>query len=215
MAYDRVTTLASRKYERERLCRDLHDDLAPTFAGIRLRLEVLRNALEDEPRLRRLLAEVIAETRRAYTEMYRVADGLNPVDLDRDGLPGALRGLVDRLQGCGPTIVAELPVRMPPLRRSTVTAAYMIAAEGLANALRHAEASRVTLHIEVTPATVILKVVDDGVGLVVHRPDGAGGQGLRSIAERAREVGGHCMVLARSDSPSGTEICAVLPRGAR
>lgn len=196
----------------QRLSCDLHDDLAPALAGIGLRLELLRAELEKHPRLGVLLDEILDETRRIRDEIHRAARGLRPADLEGDGLGRALRRLADRFHGRGTRIVVDVPTSHPGLSEATETAAYLIASEGLANALRHAGASQVTLRLRTTPSALELEVVDDGVGA---RPGGTppGGLGLQSMARRADEVGGFCRLVG-PESASGAHVLAVLPRRA-
>ncbi len=105
-------------------------------------------------------------------------------------------------------------------------AAYRITAEALNNVLRHARARHARVALRVDEAHLVLTVQDDGIGL--GEPEGpdeylgaddpgpadgdpADGVGLRSMSDRAAEIGGRCTVgrLARTN---GTRVLAVLPR---
>jgi signal transduction histidine kinase len=94
-----------------------------------------------------------------------------------------------------------------PLPAAIETAAYRIVVEAMRNAVRHSGATHCTVSIQVGEDAVELSVRDDGDGL---RPDRTPGVGLRSMRERAADVGG--ALLVRSPPEGGTLVSATLPR---
>lgn len=188
--------VAERAEERRRLRRELHDGLGPLLAA--LRLEVDADILDDPTRVRRLVDDAVAEVR-------RISRDLRPADLDEAGLPGALRRLATRVAGPGGVEVAvDVPAACLGLPAAVEVAAYRIAGESLTNAVRHAHARRLTVTLRAEDA-LRLEVSDDGIGM---RP-GELGVGLRSMRERAAEVGGQLVVA--SIAGAGTTVSAVLP----
>jgi signal transduction histidine kinase len=87
-------------------------------------------------------------------------------------------------------------------------AAQRIAGEALMNAVRHAEASRITVSVTEEDGHLVLEVCDDGCGLAAPRP---GGVGLSSMRERAESVGGTLHI--DSVPGRGTVVRVVLPTG--
>jgi signal transduction histidine kinase len=86
------------------------------------------------------------------------------------------------------------------------TAAYRIAVEALTNAARHAAATTATVSLAATDRELIVAIVDDGIGMPAEpRP----GTGLRSMRERADELGGTFEIGA--GPVGGTRVAAVLP----
>ena len=80
--------------------------------------------------------------------------------------------------------------------------------ESLSNAVRHAAATSVVVDLEVDVDDVLRVVVtDDGVGFDDERP--TGGNGLRNLDARARELGGRCTI--RSGPGSGTTVTWEVP----
>ncbi|WP_285499378.1 histidine kinase [Actinokineospora sp. NBRC 105648] len=211
----------ARECERLRLHRDLHDDLGPALAGIRLRLDAVSARLGGQPEIRRLVADAATETARTMTEIRRVVDGLPPPDLVEAGLPGALRRLGARLDGAAATVpdgaaatvVVDVPDELPGVSPTAELAVYRIAAEALTNVLRHSGARAVGIELTATAAELVLEVLDDGSG---RPPAGwwGHGTGLHSMRQRAEAAGGSCVVLLWPDGRSGTLVRAVLPRGA-
>lgn len=204
----------AREEERSRLRGDLHDGLGPALAGIRLRLDVAATRV-SQPSARRLILDAADETSRTVDDIRCIIDDLRPPDLEAARLPEALRRLAERIGAGAPLkLRTELPDSgtLPGLSFATELAAYRIASEGLANVLRHAGAHTATLRLTDEGRWLVLEVLDDGIGPPAAARDQ--GVGLRSMAQRAEDVGGHCAVLPRTDAPTGTLVRAVLPRDA-
>lgn len=207
--------MSAREEERRRLRRDLHDGLGPALAALSMRAEAVQELVRDEA-AKRLLDEIVADAQAAVTDIRGLVDDLRPPVLDSLGLVGALRALAGggdgRPAADGPAVLVRAPEEPPPLPAATETAAYRIAAEALANARRHAAASRVWITLEVAAGMLHLEVADDGRGIGPVRP---GGVGLTAMRERAAELGGVCVVVPRPRG--GTLVRATLPatEGAR
>ena len=114
--------------------------------------------------------------------------------LDDLGLLSALRALVRDLKGrAGLAIEASFPASLPALSPAAELALYRTAQEGLANAMRHAQAGQVTLEVRCMPDdTVILHIWDDGRGYPERILEGSlrHSSGLAGMRERIVAVGG-------------------------
>ncbi|MER7765366.1 ATP-binding protein [Kitasatospora sp. NPDC096140] len=210
----REQIVAAREEERRWLRRDIHDGLGPALAGLRLRVD---NAATSA-------ADGLADTLRGVSdglgltikEVRRITDRLGPAPLGEFGLTRAVRQLADTFGGAGLTVTAEVsPDPLPELPAAVEVAAYRITAEALNNVLRHARARTARITLRADEEALTLTVQDDGVG---YRADGGSpadgsGVGLRSMADRAAEIGGHCTVRALPPN-GGTQVLAVLPRSA-
>jgi signal transduction histidine kinase len=86
-----------------------------------------------------------------------------------------------------------------------------IAQEAIANAVRHAGASSIHLHLDQTDAAITLRVVDNGRGFdaAASVREAAGHCGLAAMTERAREVNGRLDI--RSTPGAGAEVTAIVP----
>jgi signal transduction histidine kinase len=80
---------------------------------------------------------------------------------------------------------------------------YCVAAEAVTNVYRHARATHCTVRLTGTDGTVRLQVADDGVGI---DPDGRPGVGLRSVRERAAELGGTARIGPGSEAGTLVEV---------
>ncbi|MGY2129412.1 sensor histidine kinase [Blastococcus sp. SYSU DS0617] len=207
---DRLVT--AREEERRRIRRDLHDGLGPQLAAAVMALDVANRALGQEPvRAVPLVATARDQLQVAVADVRRIVHGLRPPALDDLGLLGALQaggpGLLAGSNGA-PDIRIEGSGNLAGLPAAVEVAAFRITQEALTNAVRHAGAGHIAVHLAGDPDAVRIAVVDDGRGC---SDDAAAGLGLQSMCDRAAELGGACRVSA--EPGGGTRVAAVLPRG--
>ena len=205
--------------ERERIARELHDDISQRLTGMKFRVEVLADEAEpSNRRLVRALREVNQELDRAITEVQRISSNLRPSVLDDFGLVTALRMLCkdfEKVHGVATTFREASP---PP---STVDgnleiALYRIAQEALGNTAKHAHARKASLSLETGAQGVTLTVSDDGTGFSdadASRARAEGhGMGLMSMRERSELLGGTFQV--ETAAGTGTTISVTIPLSA-
>jgi signal transduction histidine kinase len=198
----------AREEERRRLRRDLHDELAPTLAALALSAATARDRTTSDPATRALLDELYAGLRGAVGDIRRLVYELRPPALDELGLVAALRERAAQYtaaDGNGLHVVVEAPEQVPPLPAAVEVAAYRVVQEALMNVVRHAQAHTCTVRLALADGLQI-EVSDDGTGLPeVYRA----GVGLRSMRERALELGGRCSIEPRPEG--GTHVSVWLP----
>jgi PAS domain S-box-containing protein len=185
--------------ERRRIQRNLHDGAQQRLTAVLLTLGRLR----DSPRERTALIDVaIDELAAGLEEIRQLASGLHPAVLSERGLAKALEALALR---------APVPIDLhvdvrPGLSEQLEAAAYYVVAEGLANSHKHADACRLVVRAYDDSTTLVVEVLDDGVG-------GADldGSGLRGLNDRVEALGGTLAL----DSPTGggTRLLARIPTG--
>jgi signal transduction histidine kinase len=186
--------------ERRRVERDLHDGAQQRLLALAAQLQAA--LINGQPeRLREALTIGVEQSQTAVRELRELANGLHPSVLADGGLAAALDDLASRHRV--QIAVAEPDRRYSPRIEAT---AWFIACEAVTNAVKHAAADQIVVHVDREGADLLVVVEDDGLG-------GAdpSGSGLRGLADRAEAVGGHLDVLARQ--PTGTTIRAVLPCG--
>ncbi len=183
--------------ERRRFERDLHDGAQQRLVSLGMALRLAQRHLADGTvDVDQLLDEGVAELGTAVAELRQIAHGLRPSSLD-DGLPAALSSLVRSLP-----LAVDLDVDDTPLPDVVATTAYYVASEAIANAIKHAEATRIVLRVVRLDGQILVCVSDDGRG--------GARLGLRSgLADRVAALGGSLEV----DSPKGrgTQVRAALP----
>ncbi|MER6609178.1 sensor histidine kinase [Streptomyces sp. NPDC000927] len=200
--------------ERRRLAAEIHDTLAQGLAGIIAQLQVVASVADTDPELaRRHLDRATGLARHSLGEARRSVHGLVPAALVHDDLPGALRKTVDDwTDRIG--IRAEFTVTgtVEPVHDEIAATLLRIAEEALANAGRHAGASRVGLTLSFMDDELSLDVRDDGRGFdpsALPPRGGAGGFGLGGMRARAERVAG--TVELETEPGRGTAVRALVP----
>ena len=141
----------------------------------------------------------------AQNELRALVEVLRPADLT-GGLSPALERLAERTAGLlEVTLEANSPANLPPAHAETL---YRAAQEGVHNALKHAQATRLRLRCVGQEGVIVLTLEDDGVGLSEPLQEGFG---LRSLRDRAVRLGGSLQVETRRSG--GTRLELTLPYG--
>jgi signal transduction histidine kinase len=192
----------------QRFARDLHDSVGHRFLLIEY---AAQDRDDDESR-----AAIVALAREGAAETREIAHGLYPQRLLDVGLAGALAAAASGIERAGLRIAVAVDddavARLTPAARLTV---LRIAEEALQNALRHAQATAVSLTLSVDAAgagAVVLGVIDDGVGVGVGvgvdraRPTGLG---MQTMHDRALQVGGALVI--EDATPRGTAVRLRIP----
>ncbi|MFF0433753.1 sensor histidine kinase [Streptomyces sp. NPDC004327] len=203
----REQIVLAREEERRRLRHDLHDGLGPALSGLRLQVDAVRAAIPAEPKALRSLTAVSEGIGRAIDELRRITVGLAPAALDHADLPRALQRLAEQLGRTVRITVALRPDPFPKLPAAVEVAVYRIAAEALNNTVRHAHADRAEATVVLADSAVTVEVLDNGDGIGRERGEGVG---LRSMADRAEELGGTFELV---NTGVGTLVRAVMPCG--
>ena len=196
--------------EQRRIGRDLHDGLGAHLTGIAMVCRTLaRRAEKGKTVSQEELNNVANLVQEGITEARRLARGLNPVKLEREGLTSALHELASMIQtrsGVPCTFASEK--NLPDLDGEITTQLYRIAQEAAHNALKHARPGTVSIRLGREDDHLVLSVQDDGIGLPPDHPTSEG-MGLRVMQYRARMIG--ATVDVRSAPGSGTLMRCALP----
>jgi two-component system NarL family sensor kinase len=208
-ARERLVT--SREEERRRLRHDLHDGVGPVLAGLGFTAEAAARALPANPaRAAQLLSSVHQQASTAITAVRQISRELRPAPLSELGLAGAIRRLTEPATEAGMDVIVSLPARMPEIPAATEVAAYHIAAEAITNALRHSQATRLTVELGQARDQLVLRITDDGTGM----PSEPGaGVGLASMRQRAEELGGAWSLCPAGGKGTAVESSLPLPEG--
>lgn len=200
-------TLAAQESERQRIARDLHDEIGQVLTAIVLRADSL--ARRSPPALQPDLEALREAARSGADEVRHLARRLRPEALDELGLQSALLALCAAASGHADLPIRKHLERVPGLTSEQELVIYRVAQEALTNVARHAAAGYAEVSLERTAdGDVHLTIRDDGVGL----PDdpASAGTGLRGMRERALLVGAE--LTAERRPAGGTKIVLALPR---
>jgi signal transduction histidine kinase len=195
----------SAEAERRRIERDLHDGAQQRLVALAMDLGMARAKLETDPAAATaLVGEAHEEAKRALAELRDLARGIHPAVLADRGLDAAISALAAAARSPVPVGVEVATGRLPGPVES---AAYVVVAEALANAAKHAGAAEIGVRVSRHRDLLVVEVMDDGAG----GADPARGSGLRGLADRVAAVDGRLTVTSPSGGP--TVVRAELPCG--
>jgi signal transduction histidine kinase len=198
---ERVSTMEMRA--RRKIGADLHDGPQYRLTALKLMIGQARATApaEDQELLHRIDGLVQA----AVQDLREVAQGVYPSTLRDHGLAQALDGLASTSPI--PVVIHDESggVALPDLVAET---AYFVVSEAVANAIRHAGADLVTIHLRTRQGALIATVTDNGSGLARIKPAGGG---VRGMQERATALQGR--VELESEPGMGTTVTVWLPCG--
>ncbi len=202
----------SLEEERRLIAHELHDEFGQSVTAIRS-LAMAIATQSAEPGSVSAARLVCDEAARLYDALHGLIPRLTPPALETLGLGAALESLARDWRQRHATPALSLRQQVPEdLGTSVTLAAYRVVQEGLVNAVRHANATRVTVEVSSTPESMTVSVTDDGVGLAAHWPR-PGHFGLRGLAERVEHLGGAFEV--RNAEPHGVCLTARIPLAVR
>jgi len=201
-----LVSAAQRQIERDRVARDLHDDIIQSIYAVGLSLQVLRrdSSLSRDQLVQRVILELngVISDIRAY--MRELTSG--EVDANPAGMLGArIEELVAGSQR--PRWSVSVSMTEPP-DLSLGRQLHRLAKELVSNVQRHSQAENASLSLTSDGERIAMEVVDDGIGF---DPAEVGGSsfGLRSIRERVADLGGDLEIAPRT--PRGTSVSINIP----
>jgi two-component system sensor histidine kinase UhpB len=189
----------------EAIGRELHDDLGQKLTGIAFLAKALQQRLTQahSPEIGQTgwIVKLINES---IDRVRFLSRQLNPIEIDHLSLGDALRRLVDDIRDIfGTHIVVCIRKNSLNVPDEHARQLFRIAQESISNALRHGEATRVTVYFDACPEGLRLAILDNGRGFDVAAARRGNGLGLRSMLMRAEAIHGQLRIRS---SPRGTAI---------
>ena len=202
LAASRRRIVAASDDARRRIERDLHDGIQQRLVSLGLAVRVAQSGLpSDLSDLRSELSQIATGLAEAVEELQELSRGIHPAILAQGGLAPALRTLARRS-----AIPIALDIRTDARLPAPIeVAAYYVMSEALANAAKHAQASRIDISVTPRDGHLMLSIRDDGIG----GADRSRGSGLVGLTDRVEALGGSISI--ESPPGIGTRITAELP----
>lgn len=200
---------------RARLSRDLHDDIGSTLSSINILSNLARKRAMHvaDADVTASLDKISDRSQRLMREMSDIVWSVDPRKDTLEELLVRMRDFASTvLEAKGLAYTVDLPSDVPviPLHAEVKNHLYLIFKEAINNAVKHAEASKVDVLIELNGMALRMEVTDNGRGFAaretIHAP---GGNGMRNLRSRAKEVKANLQVS--SGPGNGTSIVLCLP----
>ncbi|GAA4467291.1 hypothetical protein GCM10023189_50730 [Nibrella saemangeumensis] len=202
--------IAGQEEERKRLSRDLHDGLGQMLTAIKLQVEGLETSLQGQAvqinnisTLKNLITQTIQEAR-------LISNNLMPSVLSDFGIIPALKMLAET-NDTNPAIEVAFCTNLPTTRldKSVEIMLYRVTQEAISNAVRHAQAKRITIELFEKDNYLHLVVSDNGKGFKPQRLRQPMGQGIHNMNERVKLLDGKFKIT--SVPGKGTRVQVSLP----
>ncbi len=198
-----------REDERERIERDLHDDLGGNLSALKMMLEHAWKQLPTTPFLNERRAQLNQLIDRSIESIHRIAADLRPGILDA-GLVAALEWLAqENGQQQGIPYLVHCGQQDIPMDPKLATSLFRVAQESCNNIRKHANATQVDIHVHDTGNELLMEVIDNGCGLPDDKRDDPRSFGLRGMGERVRSLGGEFAIVSRPGK--GTMVRVSVP----
>lgn len=201
-------SLSIQEEERRFVAQELHDELGQSLSAIKAMAASLR-----QPAAAALCRQagdgIIATCDHLFEVVRRMMRSLRPSLLDELGLAAALEDLVDGWRQRCPGIAWEFhgEAGVDECAGSARIHLFRIVQEGVTNAVKHADAARITVRLQRLDDAIRLEVRDDGRGFDPGRP--SAGFGLLGMRERVASLGGQFRIA--SQPGAGTVLAANIP----
>lgn len=197
----RAEVVQAVNQERRRIERDLHDGVQQRLVALAMLLGRARRRGSSQAG-NALVRQAHVEAQEILNELRAVAWSVYPSVLDVLGLDAALAALAER-SSVPVRVACDLAARPPAAVEAGV---YFVVSEAVNNAVKHANADRITVQVHERDGLLVVDVRDDGIG----GADPAG-SGLVGLARRVEALDGRLAINSPAGGP--TEVIAELPCG--
>ncbi len=207
--------LAQQEQERKRISSELHDSLGQNLLIIKNMIDVGIQTKMPRKNLNEQLSELSEIASRSIEETRTIASNLHPYQLNRMGLTKAIIAMIRNMEHSAKiTFKHSIDKTEGIFSKETEAHVYRIAQESVNNALKHADATAITVELKNNFNEVRLTISDNGKGFdvkaVEQRETFIGGLGLFGLRERARIIGGSFSL--HSELGKGTTVEVVVPQ---
>lgn len=200
--------------ERRSLARELHDELGQYVTAIKtFAVAIVNKTKATAPDISANAQTIVAAANHIYDGMHNIIRQLRPAAMDNMGLVETLRDMVSGYQAQHPELNIQLHVsgEFQPLGENLNINLYRIVQEAVNNAIKHAHAQCINVHLLTDTEGLRLMICDDGVGMQIETVDQTQHFGLLGIRERVQALHGQFKVVSQPDAGRGTTLEIRLP----
>jgi signal transduction histidine kinase len=206
IAASRSRIVEAQDEERRRIERNIHDGVQQDLASLTGKLRLAINQIAVSPQdATATIADAQDDVRRTLADVRAIAQGIHPAILDDQGIVRAIDARAKRLP-LAVAVEADPALAVRRFERQVEGAAYFVASEALANIVKHADATAVTVQLIADDDWLTVRVSDDGRGV---GDEAVRGSGLTNMADRAAALGG--VVTVEANPSGGTIVVVELP----
>jgi signal transduction histidine kinase len=199
-----------RENERNRIARDIHDDLGQHLLALKIELSLMQVSTNGaHPLLHQKIGSLLRSLDLAIASLRTIINNLRPLALEQ-GLQAAMETHLcefSRINGIHHELEADPDAFQANPDRAVNAMLFRILQESLANVARHAQATEVKIALNRSGGQLTLEVRDNGIGMAGH--PATRGYGLVGIADRVSAAGGKFVI--DSQPGAGTLLSLSIP----
>jgi signal transduction histidine kinase len=197
--------------ERQRLAHEMHDTLAQSFAGLGFQLQAIRDDVQDGIDITPQLEVAQGMVRNSHEEARRSISALRPEHLESIGLLSALEECARRMISQSSSVEIKSNVQGNPLNIPLRVSDTLlrIGYEAIANVVRHAHCSQLTISLVYGRSNVEMIIEDNGIGFIVSSE--SAGFGIRGMHKRADSISAQFRVDSSPGTGTAVHVVAALP----
>lgn len=200
--------------ERRSLARELHDELGQYVTAIKtFAVAIVNKTKQNTPDIAANAQTIVAAANHIYDGMHNIIRQLRPAAMDNMGLVETLRDMVSGYQAQHPELAIQLHVSgvCAPMGENVNINVYRMVQEAVNNAIKHAHAQSINVHLLNDAEGLRLMICDDGVGMQLDLVDQTRHFGLLGMRERVQALLGQFKVVSQPEISRGTTLEIRLP----
>jgi signal transduction histidine kinase len=193
--------------ERTRVAREIHDELGQAMTALKIDLAWLQRQATRTPAVRKKMKQMAADVDDTIQRVRRISTELRPAILDDLGLVAAIEWQLEQFRK-HTRIRADFVSsdEIISISRPTAAAIFRVVQEALTNVMRHARATRVSITLDQVPDTLLISILDNGVGMARTQGKDLKSLGIVGMRERITRLGGDFKLLSRPGKGTRLEI---------
>lgn len=194
-----------QRIERKRVASELHDNLNTKLAAIRWNIESMNTSGFDpfNQKIYKRISEMVED---AYKDVRLIAHNMLPAELETHGLTEALNLLVNKLaDNDGIRFELKVEGNITRLPQEVEHQLYNIALELVNNAIKHSEATLVTIRLTREEEGLLLTVTDNGIGIPASQKND--GRGFHNLISRAESIDGSFKIESPAEGGTRAGVC--------
>lgn len=185
------TSILIQEKERERIAKDLHDDIGSKLNVIFLHMHQLKRAITPSPKLEQSFTETIDLINKTVNTTRNISHDLLPPTLESFGLVATINELCDKYRDTG-VVAIEFDVieqEIDELDPQTSLQLFRVLQEFISNSIKHGKAANIGIKLWLGIDLIRLEYLDDGVGFDPNQSENKKGLGMQNMESRLKMIG--------------------------
>jgi two-component system sensor histidine kinase UhpB len=196
------TIRQTEENERMRIAKDIHDELGSGLTKIKFLSEILEMKTKDNQQIKETLQSITGTSHQLIDNMRDMIWNMNPMNSTLDNLVARVREFsTEYLDDFPVEVTYDFPENIPSEKINIKISRniLMIVKESLQNIVKHANATKISVRIEIQPVFKLV-ITENGIGFNLNEK--TSGNGLRNMIERSKDIGATLKMTSTSGEGS-------------